>query len=89
MYDYDMLASRSFDEIPTDMEIDMLLYSEQDEIMANEYKNRCTKLIEGFVEEGKFHDTGDVKYLHRMEMCETLGEAIEALDNTEDEDESI
>lgn len=39
---------------------------------------------QGFVEEGKFHDTGDVRYLHRMEMCEEIGEAIEALKEDED-----
>jgi len=59
--------------------------------MKRTFKDKVIDIIynQSFVEEGKFHDTGDVKHLHRMEMCETLGEAIEALDNTEDEDESI
>ena len=51
--------------------------------MKRTFKDKALDIIcnQGFVEEGKFHDTGDVKYLHRMEMCETLGEAIEALED--------
>lgn len=57
--------------------------------MKRTFKEKVLDIIynQGFVEEGKFHDTGDVKYLHRMEMCETLGEAIEAIEAIqEDED---
>lgn len=54
--------------------------------MKRTFKDKVLDIIcnQGFVEEGKFHDTGDVKYLHRMEMCETLREAIEALEDAED-----
>ena len=46
--------------------------------MKRTFKEKVIDLIanQGFVEEGKFHDTGDIKYIHRMEMCEEIGEAI-------------
>ena len=45
------------------------------------FKDKVLDIIynQGFAEEGRFHDTGNVMYLHRMEMCDELGKAIEAL----------
>ena len=42
---------------------------------------------QAFLEEGKFYDTGDIRHIHRMEMCDELGGAIEALIETEEKRE--
>lgn len=57
--------------------------------MKRTFKAKVLDIIynRAFVEEGKFHDTGDIMYIHRMEMCDELGEAIEALIETEDKSE--
>lgn len=59
--------------------------------MKRTFKEKVIDLIanQAFVEEGKFHDTGYIKYIHRMDMCDELGEAIEALIETEENNESI
>lgn len=56
--------------------------------MKRTFKEKVLDIIYGtsFVEEGKFHDTGDAKHIYRMEMCEELGEAIEALKENEVKD---
>ena len=57
--------------------------------MKRTFKAKVLDIIynQAFIEEGKFHDTGNVMYIHRMEMCDELGEAIEALIETEDKSE--
>lgn len=54
--------------------------------MKRTFKEKVMDIIynQAFVEEGKFHDTGDIKYIHRMDMCEEIGEAIEAIQEDED-----
>lgn len=54
-------------------------------MMKRTFEDKVLSIIynQAFVEEGEFHGTGDMKHIHRMNMCEELGEAIEALIETE------
>lgn len=53
--------------------------------MRRTFKEKVLDIIynQAFVEEGKFHDTGDIRHIHGMDMCDKLGRAIEALEETE------
>ena len=53
------------------------------------FKDKALDIIrtQMFYEEGKFHNTGDIRHIHRMEMCDELGEAIEALIEPEEKNE--
>lgn len=49
--------------------------------MKRTFKEKVLDIIynQAFWEEGQFHETGQICHIHRMDMCEELGKAIEAL----------
>lgn len=54
--------------------------------MKRTFKEKVLDIIynQAFWEEGQFHETGQTYHIYRMDMCEELGRAIEALKEDED-----
>ena len=54
--------------------------------MKKTFKEKALELIanQGYYEEGQYHETGQTYHIYRMDMCEELGRAIEALKEDED-----